>query len=40
MIDPSIKYIATKKAYIWNIRNLESGRNLIKMFKKCPVSNL
>ena len=33
MIDSSIKYMATKKAYIWNIRNLESGRNLTEMFK-------
>ena len=40
MIDSSIKYMATKKAYIWNIRNLESGRNLTKKFKKCPVSDL
>ena len=40
MIDSSIKYMATKKAYIWNIRNLESGRNLTNKFKKCPVSDL
>ena len=33
MIDVSIKYMATKQAYLWNIRNLESGRNLTEMFK-------